>query len=283
MANISDLLKRAQVLEPVSDTARLDIEVLLCHVLGKPRSYLYAWPEYQLEQDELSSFESLLERRIAGEPIAYLCAQKEFWSLSLEVNPSTLIPRPETEVLVETALKVVKKKRDDGSVRVLDLGTGTGAIALALASERPGWNILAVDSSLEAVELAKKNCASLGFENVEIMQSNWFSRLDNKLKFDLIVTNPPYISADDRHLQEGDVRFEPHSALVADDAGFADIENIISEAGRFLADGGCLLIEHGCGQAAAVRQKLTLEFSDIITWYDAAGLERVSGGWLREQ
>ena len=278
MPTIADLLKRAQVLDPVSDTPRLDVEVLLCHVLDKPRSYLYAWPEFLLEQQALIQFEGLFARRVVGEPIAHLMGQKEFWSLSLDVNASTLIPRPETELLVETALNVFDKSKVDSGIQVLDLGTGTGAIALALASERPNWNVLGVDSSTDAVKLAESNRTRLGFDNVQVDQSDWFENINADRKFNLIVSNPPYIAPDDRHLSEGDVRFEPRSALVSDDAGFADIETIILKANEFLLRGGWLLLEHGSEQGEGVRELLKACFHDVTTWRDIAGLERVSGG-----
>ncbi|MBQ0798538.1 MAG: peptide chain release factor N(5)-glutamine methyltransferase [Porticoccaceae bacterium] len=283
MPTIADLLKRAQVLDPVSDTPRLDVEVLLCHVLDKPRNYLYAWPEYVLEQQALTQFKYLFARRIAGEPIAHLSGQKEFWSLSLDVNASTLIPRPETELLVETALNLFNESKIDNSkfdsaIQVLDLGTGTGAIALALASERPNWNVLAVDSSADAVKLAESNRTRLDFDNVQIDQSDWFENVNADRRFDLIVSNPPYIAPDDRHLSEGDVRFEPRSALVANDAGFADIETIILNASEFLVRGGWLLLEHGSEQGEGVRELLKAHLDDVTTWRDVAGLERVSGG-----
>ncbi len=281
MHTIADLLTRAQVLEPVSDTPRLDIEVLLCHVLDKARSYLYAWPEHQLQAQQLAKFESLLNRRVGGEPIAYLTGEKEFWSLSLAVNATTLIPRPETELLVETALKVTNQTDADHKVRVLDLGTGTGAIALALASERPHWQILAVDNLPEAVALAESNRARLGFEHVRVSQSDWFSNIDGDRKFGLILSNPPYIAPNDPHLEKGDVRFEPHSALVAQEAGFADIEKIITRAVSFLAEDGWILIEHGSDQGEGVRSRLKAHYSDVVTWCDMAGLERVSGGSYR--
>ncbi len=274
---IADLLKLASSLEPVSDSPRLDIEVLLGHVLGKPRSYLYTWPETQLAPDISQKFQGLLQRRQMGEPIAHLVEKKEFWSLELEVNASTLIPRPETELLIETALQLIDKPR----VRVLDLGTGTGAIALALASERPDWQILAVDVVAEAVLLAGKNCTRLGFNNVTVRESDWFSNLSG-MTFDLIIANPPYIAADDAHLGQGDVRFEPRRALVAYKQGLADLDTIIVDAHKYLAAGAWLLLEHGYQQADRVRELLsTAGFVDINTCSDLPGHERLSYGRWR--
>ena len=275
-SSIAELLRLVSVLKGVSDSPRLDLEVLLCHVLDKPRSYLFTWPEKVLDQKSTQQFNDLLKRRADGEPVAYLTGEKEFWSLSLAVNTTTLIPRPDTEVLVETALDVIDKP----GVLVLDLGTGTGAIALALASERPGWQIIAVDTVPEAVELAEKNRQRLGLHNVSVMRSNWFEDVAPQ-KFDLIVTNPPYIDADDHHLKVGDVRFEPGSALVSGDEGLADIKLIISGAKSYLGKGGCLLIEHGYQQAVAVRNLLSDEgYTHVSTRRDLGGHERLSLGYV---
>jgi release factor glutamine methyltransferase len=274
--SIAELLRLGSMLEGVSDSPRLDLEVLLCHVLNKPRSYLFTWPEKVPDETSIQQFYSLLKRRAEGEPIAYLTGEKEFWSLPLAVNTATLIPRPDTEVLVETALNVIDKT----DARVLDLGTGTGAIALALASERPDWQIMAVDIVPEAVALAEKNRQRLELNNVSVMLSNWFEDVVPQ-KFDLIVTNPPSIDADDHHLKEGDIRFEPESALVSSDEGLADIQIIIGEAKRYLEKGGCLLIEHGFQQANAVRQLLSdAGYGQISTRQDLVGRERLSLGYL---
>ncbi|MBQ0720162.1 MAG: peptide chain release factor N(5)-glutamine methyltransferase [Gammaproteobacteria bacterium] len=272
--SIAELLRQTSILEAVSDSARLDLEVLLCHVLKKPRSYLFTWPEKVLDQQSVKHFNDLLKRRADGEPIAYLTGEKEFWSLSLEVNAATLIPRPDTELLVETTLDLL----DKASSRVLDLGTGTGAIALALASERPAWEIIAVDTVAEAVALAEKNRQRLGLENVSVVRSDWFEDLAQQ-KFELIVSNPPYIDANDHHLNEGDVRFEPGSALVSGNKGLADIEVIICGARKYLNEGGYLLMEHGYQQAGAVRDLLRAEGClQVSTRKDIAGHERLTLG-----
>jgi release factor glutamine methyltransferase len=275
---ISDLLGRASLLQAVSDTARLDAEVILAHVLNKPRTFLYIWPERQPDQLQVQKFDGLLQRRLAGEPIAYLVGNKEFWSLSIEVNTDTLIPRPETELVVEKALALI----NEPVARVLDLGTGTGAIALALASERPGWQILAVDLLPSAVALATRNCRILGFSNVSVKQGDWYNELVDGRRFDLIVSNPPYIASEDPHLSKGDVCFEPASALVSADSGLADLKIIIGGASGHLVSGGWLILEHGFTQGEKVRQLLaTHHFVEVNTCVDMAGRERVSFGRYR--
>ena len=273
---IRDLLKASQA-QLDADTAALDCEILLAHCLGKDRTYLYTWPEQQTEISAEKKFQDLLRRRIEGEPIAYLIGHREFWSLSLSVNSSTLIPRPDTERLVEVALELLAVE----NARVLDLGTGTGAIALALAKEKSSWQLLGVDIAIEAVQLAQKNAATLAIRNAHFMQSNWFEHIDTQ-RFDLIVSNPPYIAADDPHLQQGDVRFEPSRALIADNNGLAAIETIAHRAKNYLQANGWLLFEHGYRQAPAVRTLLSqLDYSDISTWHDWSGNERVTGGRAR--
>lgn len=273
MATVKENLLRAVELTE-SDSPRLDLEVLLCHLLGKSRAWLYTWPEHSLEESQQSRFDALVKRRIAGEPVAHLTGSREFWSLPLKVNRSTLIPRPDTEVLVETVLAICPQD----NANVLDLGTGTGAIALALASERKHWQITAVDTMPAAVALAEENCRLLGFDHVQILRSDWFSALDQRT-FDVIVSNPPYIDTKDPHLREGDVRFEPLSALVAQEQGLADIRKIAIDARAFLSVHGLLAVEHGWDQGKAVRKIFTeSSYTDVETRLDYAGRERITLG-----
>lgn len=274
MPTIESLLKSAEL--PDSPSPRLDAELLLAHALGQSRSYLRTWPEREPDAAQCAAFAALLERRRAGEPVAYLLGRQGFWSLDLEVAPHTLIPRPDTELLVETALTL----GPGGPARVLDLGTGTGAIALALACERPAWQVLGVDRVSEAVQLAERNRARLGLGNVRFVESVWFSTLGGE-RFALIVGNPPYIAADDRHLNEGDVRFEPASALVAGEDGLDDIRRIVAEAPEHLEAGGWLLLEHGYDQAEAVRALFAARgFAAVESRRDLGGHQRITlGQW----
>ncbi len=264
-----------------SPSARLDAEVLLCHVLGVDRTWLYTWGDRTAEAATLASLDALLARREAGEPVAYLTGEREFWGLRLATEPSTLIPRPDTETLVEVALE----KAAAAPGRLLDLGTGTGAIALAFASERPGWAVLGVDLRAEAVALAGRNAERLGITGAEFRQGDWFSALGQDEpageRFDLIVSNPPYLADDDPHLARGDVRFEPLSALVAGEGGLADLHHLVRGAREYLVAGGWLLLEHGAEQGAAVRQALTAAgYRDVASRRDLAGHERISlGSW----
>lgn len=274
--SIAALLARAEL--PGSDTAALDAELLLAHVLGKPRTYLKTWPERELDSAQLQAFEALMARRRVGEPVAYLLGQQGFWNLDLKVSPATLIPRPDTERLVEVALQLALPDK----ARVLDLGTGTGAIALALAVERSGWRVTGCDLQPEAVELAERNRQLNGIGNADFLRSDWFAGLAGQ-RFDLIVSNPPYIASDDPHLGQGDVRFEPASALVSGDDGLTDLRHIIEQAPNHLQPGGWLLLEHGWEQGGAVRELLSSRgFGAVTTWQDLAGHERISGGQWHE-
>lgn len=272
MATIESLLQNAEL--PDSPTPRLDAELLLAHVLGKSRSYLHTWPERKLEAEPLERYQAMLVRRQAGEPVAYILGQQGFWSLELEVASHTLIPRPDTELLVETVLALLPAT----PAALLDLGTGTGAIALALACERPAWRLTGVDRVPEAVALAARNGARLKLANASFVASHWFSALAGQ-RYQLIVSNPPYIAAADRHLTEGDVRFEPSSALVAGADGLDDIRLIIAQAPDYLEAGGWLLLEHGFDQATAVRELLSARgFSAVESRRDLGGHERISLG-----
>lgn len=274
MATIGELLAAASIqLGPHSDSPRLDAEVLLAHVLARSRSYLFTWPERVPADSEQQCFQTLVVRRAGGEPIAYLTGVQEFWSLPLAVSPATLIPRADSEVLVAAALERLARP----CARVLDLGTGTGAIALALASERPGWAVVAVDREATAATLARRNRDALGLDNVEVLISDWFAALTGQ--FDLIVGNPPYIAPDDPHLEQGDVRHEPRSALVANHGGLADLTHIVAAAPQFLAPGGLLMLEHGAAQGPALRKLFAQRgYGGIDTLADIAGHERVTVG-----
>jgi len=272
--NITEAQACAAQLSASSDSPAADVELLLCHILDCNRTFLFMHREHQLTAQQQVQLEQLIQRRIQGEPVAHLIGSRGFWTFDLEVNATTLIPRPDTECLVEQALELIPA----AAARVLDLGTGTGAIALALASERPAWDVVAVDRVAEAVLLAENNRQRIDLENVTVLQGNWFEPVSGV--FDLIVSNPPYIDPQDPHLQQGDVRFEPLSALVAEENGLADIRYIASAARRFLVDGGRLLFEHGYDQASAVQRLLAdLKYSEIGSAQDYGGNDRIT--WAR--
>ncbi|MBS3669451.1 peptide chain release factor N(5)-glutamine methyltransferase [Vreelandella boliviensis] len=264
-----------------SSSPRVDAEVLLCHVLGRDRTWLYTWGDKMCSLWEQARFEALVAARVQGTPVAYLTGEREFWGVRLATSPDTLIPRPDTETLVELALSRVNQPTG----RMLDLGTGTGAIALAFASEQPDWQVLGVDLRFEAVALANQNAHSLGITNARFLQSDWFAVLESYDEvgtlFDIIVSNPPYIAADDPHLAEGDVRFEPRSALVADACGMADLLHLVNTAQRYLTASGWLLLEHGYQQADVVREALERAgYQNVESVRDLGGHERVTLGHL---
>lgn len=280
MSNITvaQCLQLAHELESLSDSARLDIELILCHILQKNRTYLFTWPDKILSSEQTEQFLQFFNRRKSGEPIAHILGQREFWSLPLAVNNSTLIPRPDTELLVELVVELFAGDVPQQKRSCLDLGTGTGAIALAIASEKPDWQLVGVDKSADAVALAEKNRSDLQLAHVQMLQSDWFSAIPAQ-QFDVIVSNPPYIDPQDPHLAQGDVRFEPRSALVADNQGLADIELIIQQGWNYLREQGWLLLEHGYDQGQSVRDLFYARgFMQVETRRDLGGNERVSLG-----
>lgn len=258
------------------ESPKRDAEILLGFVTGRSRTFIMAFGETSLTASELEQLEALLARREQGEPVAYLVGEREFWSLTLSVSPATLIPRPDTECLVEQALLRLPASQQ----KVLDLGTGTGAVALAIASERPDCQLIGVDLQPEAVKLAQHNAQKLAITNASFVQGSWFAPVAGQ-QFVVIVSNPPYINVADPHLAEGDVRFEPASALVADNAGLADLQTLIEQAPQHLLPGGWLLLEHGWQQAQQVQQLFRQAgYHQVATVKDYGGNDRVSlGQW----
>ena len=275
-ATLRELLAdAARQLIPVSDTPRLDAEILLAAALNRPRSYLFTWPERLPEPEQAACFAAWLQRRLTGEPLAYLLGRREFWSLELDVTPDTLIPRPETELLVELTLQHLPADRP---VAVADLGTGSGAIALALAMERPQARIVATDCSAAALAVARRNAQRLGINHVQFRQGDWYQPLAGE-RFDLIAANPPYIAADDGHWQRGELRFEPKIALVAGINGLDALRIIIDQAPLYLKAHGWLWLEHGYDQGEIVSMLLRERgYVAVSDYCDSAGISRVSGG-----
>ena len=266
----------AQLQKVETESPLFIAELLLVCVIQQPRSYLKAGPERRLDAEQWAQYQLLIERRVRGEPVAYLTGRREFWSLDLEVNPTTLIPRPETERLVELALQRIPM---NALRRIADLGTGSGAIALALAHERPGCLVLATDASLPALTVARSNAARLHINNVLFQQSEWFAALRGEV-FDVIMSNPPYVAEHDIHLQRGDLRFEPQLALSSGIDGLRDLKCIVQGAPAHLSAGGWLLVEHGFNQQAAVLDLFaTHGFSEVSGYTDTAGVPRVVSGY----
>lgn len=272
------LVDAVRRLAEISATPRLDAEVLLAAALDRPRSYLFAWPERRLEPEQAAHFTAWLERRLMGEPVAYILGRREFWSLELEVNPDTLIPRPETELLVELALERLPADR---VIALADLGAGSGAIALALAVERPQARIVATDRSPAALIVARRNAQRLGIRNVGFRQGDWCEPLVGE-RFDLIASNPPYVAAADPHRRRGELRFEPLAALAAGVDGLDALRVIIAQAPDYLKSNGWLLLEHGYDQGEAVATLLRQRgFVTVSDHRDAAGISRTGCGRWR--
>lgn len=268
-------LAAALALDP--GVARIEAQSLLQHVLGKPRAWVLAHAEQALDEAQASVYQALLQRRFSGEPLAYVLGEREFYGLTFKVTPATLIPRPETELLVELALQRIPRH---GRRQVLDLGTGSGAIALSLAHARPEAEIWACDVSAQALAVANENVQRLRLDNVRLVQSDWFAAL-SAMRFDLIVSNPPYIAEGDSHLSQGDLRFEPAGALVGGTDGLRDIRHLVAESPRALEKDAWLLFEHGYDQAARARGLLgEAGYNNVFSARDLAGIERVSGGQL---
>lgn len=271
----ADAARLNTTLELGTATARIEVQCLLQAALKVPRSYLLAHPEQVLNTTQQAAYGAMLQRRLHGEPIAHILGEREFFGLNFKVTADTLIPRPDTELLVELALQRIPTH---GRFRVLDLGTGSGAIAISIAHSRPEAEVVAVDASEEALQVARENAHRLGIANINFLPSNWFSALHGQ-RYDLIVSNPPYIAAGDIHLAQGDVRFEPMSALASGADGLDDIRRIVTQAGDFLERGAWLLLEHGYDQAEAVRVLLKQSgFTEVFSTIDIAGIDRVSGG-----
>lgn len=274
VANVRALLDAA-MRRLHGEEARPEAETLLAHALARSRAWLFAWPEYEPDAPQREAFDRLVAARERGEPIAYLVGQRGFWTFDLRVTPAVLIPRPETERLVELALERLPA---DAACVVADLGTGSGAIALALAHERPRARVLATDASADALAVARANAERLGLRNIEFAQGDWCAALGDRV-FDAIVSNPPYIASADAYLRQGDLRFEPPAALASGADGLDAIRAIVAQAPAHLADGGWLLIEHGWEQGAAVRALFDATgYRDVRNERDHAGHERVTLG-----
>jgi protein-(glutamine-N5) methyltransferase, release factor-specific len=278
MSRTDDILRQAaSVLATLPESnPRLEAELLLTAATGWTRTALLAWPERILDPAAAERFAALLARRLTGEPIAYILGRQTFWTLELRVTPDTLIPRPETELLIEIALDRLAAQRP---VQVADLGTGSGAIAAALASERPDWRLIATDRSAQALAVARDNFRLLGLEQIRCLQMDWLRALASDT-LDAILSNPPYIAEQDPHLGRGDLRFEPRLALTPGGDGLDAIRAIAADAGRCLHPGGLLAVEHGFDQAERVRRILAQSgLQAIETHRDLAGLERVTLGY----
>lgn len=271
-ANVACALESARRSLTPREGAALDAQLLLAHALERSRAWLLAHADAPLDAAAQARFAALLARRVAGEPLAYITGQKEFWSLVLHVSPAVLVPRPETELLVERALALLPA----AAARVADLGTGSGAIALALASERPGWQVTATDQSEAALAVASGNARALGLPDIRFLAGDWYAPLAGE-RFDLLASNPPYIAESDPALRDLALQHEPRAALGSGVGGLDALEQIIAGAARHLVPRGWLLLEHGAGQAAAVARMLVAQgFTHVRCHADLAGLPRVT-------
>jgi len=274
----SALDKATLLLSADSDSAALDAEILLCFILNKERTYLRTWPDFELETEQTDRYWTLIQERQKGRPIAYITGHREFWSRDFLVTPDVLIPRPDTELLIELCLTLIP---DNTATKIIDLGTGSGIIAVTLAAERPLAQISATDLSLAALQIAQLN-ANKHHTTIKFLHSDWFANVPTN-KFDLIISNPPYIAEYDKHLSQGDLRFEPLSALRASDQGLSDIKIIADNARDYLEPGGYLLIEHGYDQQQAVEKIfIDYDYKAVKTAKDLSGQPRVTyGQWLK--
>ena len=278
-STLQDVITQATaLLADCSDNPRLDAELLLAHVMDKDRGYFYTWPDQELPPQLQQAFEELLQQRLSGKPLAYILGTREFWSMNLSVTPDVLIPRADTEILVE---QILEKTPSDKAFRILDLGTGSGAIALAIARERPHADVYAIDQSEAALDVAKHNAEKHGLKNVRFVHSNWYEALPEEVSFDFIVSNPPYIRDDDPHLEQGDLPHEPRSALASGKEGLDDIEKILNGLRQYLKPGGWLMLEHGYDQGTAVKQRFTESgLEQVCCHQDLQGLDRICIGRL---
>lgn len=271
--NIAEALRYGHVELSGGDSPEIDSRILLRYLLDCPASHLHAWSDKLLTDEQQARWSALIQQRQQGQPVAYLIGQRGFWTLNLKVTADTLIPRPDTELLVALALEKLKP-----AMSVADLGTGSGAIALALAAEQPAAQIIAMDFSMAALVVAKENALTHHLNNVFFWRGSWLAAIADK-SFDMVVSNPPYIRASDVHLEQGDVRFEPLSALASGVDGLDDIRLIVTQAQRCLKPGGWLMVEHGYDQAVKVQQLFSdAGFSEVSSWQDFGGNDRVTIG-----
>jgi release factor glutamine methyltransferase len=276
VTTISQALSDARhSLQATSPSPAVDASILLCHVLGCSPAHLIAWPDNQLSPHQASQFKEILQQRAEGKPVAYITGEREFWSLTLKITNDVLIPRPDTETLVEF---VLEKFPGSPALTVADIGTGSGAISCALAVERPGWNIIATDNSMEALDIARLNASIHELDNIRFLHGEWFEPLTEP-EFDLIISNPPYVAVDDPHLAQGDVRFEPEAALSSGKLGMDAITQLTRQAGQHLRAGGWLIVEHGYDQQQLVYDCYKQSgFENIVQLTDLAGQPRVTAG-----